>query len=789
MSISGKSFFLAGCFAVAQASHARDLPPMPVDSFLEKHCFECHDDAVSKGQLNLLELSFDLSDPAVFERWELIHHRVKTGEMPPEKKPRPDATAMKRFLSELETPMLRTDREEIAKNGRVSSRRMTRSQYENTIHDLLGVDIPLVDHLPEPAPMHHFENVAKFQLLSHHHLGRYLETAEMALEEAFGRVFDGEPSFRRSLNARELGRGSWRGSNYRGPEDKNGRAIAWPIQIQFYGRMPATRVPESGWYRIRLKDVEAVNAEVVWGTLNSGAGFSNAPVLYSIGTIEATREKRDLVFEAWIREDHLLEMKPADATLPRAKVRTRGGTVIYEGSDPEADGTPGIAITGIELTRIYPHASREEVERRLLGPANREEMSNGKKQRDTEWIAPVIHDFARRAFRRPLSREQAEPYVELARQVLAEEGSGPREALFTAYRAILCSPRFLTFVEKPGRLDDHAIASRLSYLLWDTAPDSKLLALAKSGELKGKNLRREADRLLSDPRSDRFVARFTDQWLDLAKIDFTSPDQRRFRTFDPVVQESMVSETRAFVGELFHKNLSVSHFVRSDFSMLNERMVRFYGLEHTEVQPGAGLQRVSLTGPVRGGLVTQGSILKVTADGTTTSPILRGVYLGERILGRHIPPPPPGVPAVEPDIRGAVSIRDQLAKHRNSENCAACHKLIDPPGFALENFDPVGLWRERYGSSKDSVTVDPSGVTPDGQAFRGIADWKELHADRPEELARAFAEQLLTYAIGSEPRFSDRAAVDKIVADAAARDYGVRSILHAVIQSPPFLTK
>jgi hypothetical protein len=364
----------------------------------------------------------------------------------------------------------------------------------------------------------------------------------------------------------------------------------------------------------------------------------------------------------------------------------------------------------------------------------------------------------------------------------AAEGGG---ALQVAFRAILCSPRFLTLIEKPGSLDDYALASRLSYTFWNSMPDDHLLGLAKAGKLRDPAvIQAEMERLLEHPKSQRFMTALADQWLDLRSINSTNPDRRMFREWDEVLQASMLDETRSYLRELIRKNLSVTHLVDSDFVMLNERLARHYRL-NAKLEPGQGIQRVSLNSNQRGGFVTQGAILKVTANGTATSPIVRGVWISERILGMHVPPPPPNVPAVEPDIRGAVSIRDQLAKHRSDPNCASCHAKIDPAGWALENFDPVGNWRTQYRRAK----VDSSGRTPSGEAFKGLDEWKAIYSDKPAFLARGFAKHFVTYATGAAPGFSDRVDLDHIVDAAGKKGYGIRDIMLATVTSNLFLSK
>lgn len=765
-----------------------------LEPLLSASCYECHDDVTDKGGLNLLDLEFEPEKPHNFALWQHVFERVESGEMPPKEEPRPDAKLATTFLKNLEEPLVETDLARKAEEGRVLTRRLTRREYEHTIHDLLGVDIPLQNLLPEDGETNHFETVASGQQISHFNLARYLETADLALAEAFDRVYEEEETFSKNYGIDQLGEKTRGRGNYRGPQNRNNEVAVWPLRLQFYGRMPATRVPESGRYRVTLKNVRAINPKAgsVWGTLSSGECSSDAPVLSLIGLVEATREKRDIVYEAWIQEDHMLEMKPADYTRPQPKNLTKGGNVIYNKRNPADEGHEGIAFSGIQIERIFPNGNRSDVRKNLFGDIDDENLKaiRWSKSLHRKRLESVVRHFAGRAFRRPVTDEQVVPYLELA---IAEAENQPRPniaAVKAAYRAILCSPRFLTFIESPGRLDDHALASRLSYMLWNSMPDRELRSLADQGKLSDYKVRHaQANRLLDDPKADRFIASFTDQWLKLKEIDFTAPDQRLYRTFDPIVQESMLQETRQFVKRLLVGNYNVTNLIDSDFGMLNERLERFYGYENVAVKPGEGLQKVSLAEDQRSGLVAQGAILKVTADGTTTSPVVRGVWVGERILGLHIPPPPPGVPAVEPDIRGAVSIRDQLAKHSNDKSCAACHEKIDPAGFALETFDPVGLPRKKYGTKKDSAVVDPSGVTPGGEKFADFAGWQKIYRNKPEMLAENFARQLLTYATGAPPSFSDRADVEKIVGNVAEKDYGMKSIIHGVVASNAFRNK
>jgi hypothetical protein len=762
--------------------------PRPLEAFVGRHCVECHDKDVAKADLNLADLKFTPGDPANSKIWQRVFERVRDGEMPPAKKPQPSKEEATTFLADLSRPLLEADQADIAAHGRVKGRRLTRVEYEHTIHDLLGIDIPLQDQLPEDPASHGFQTVADGQQLSHHQLSRYLDAADRALGEAFSRALKGDATFKREYSPELLSKPG--GGNYRQPEFRDGKSISWPITLQFFGRLPATQVPADGWYRVTLKQVHSINPGrdgAVWGTLRSGACQSSAPMLYLIGLVEATPQPRDMVFQAWIQRGHMLELKPNDAELRRPATGATGGNVSFRGRDLAKDGYSGIAHHGIEIERIYPHADRQTVRRHLFGSLTAETS----KVNPRASLDQLVAQFASRAFRRPVTDAQVAPYREIGRQSLADGDALP-EALMASYRAILCSPRFLSLIEAPGPLDDHAIASRLSYAFWVSMPDDQLTTLASQGRLRQPDvLRKQVDRMLADAKGRRFIESFTDQWLKLNEIDFTSPDPRQFRTFDPVLQESMLQETRAYFADLVRKDLGVSHFVDSDHAFLNGRLARHYRL-NVPLKSGGGLQKISLPlgkDKIRGGLVTQGAVLKVTADGSTTSPVVRGVFVNERILGAHVPPPPPSVPAIEPDIRGATSIRDQLDKHRSNPSCVSCHTLIDPPGFALESFDPIGSWRDRYGIGGKGVPVDPSGVTPRGDAFADLIGWKKIYRQRSEELAHGFAGHFLTYATGAALRFSDKAAVEDVVAQSASSDHGVKSILQAAVTSPIFLHK
>ncbi|MCA9051217.1 MAG: DUF1592 domain-containing protein, partial [Planctomycetaceae bacterium] len=346
---------------------------------------------------------------------------------------------------------------------------------------------------------------------------------------------------------------------------------------------------------------------------------------------------------------------------------------------------------------------------------------------------------------------------------------------------------------------------------WSTMPDETLFSVADSGELHRPDvLRDQVERMLKDPKSRAFTENFTGQWLSLRDINATTPDKTLYPEFEELLQWSSLRETHLFFEELLTENLSVRNFIDSDFAMLNGRLAEHYGIPDVS---GVEFRRVALRPEYhRGGVLTHASILKVTANGSNTSPVLRGVWVLDRILGQPVPAPPPNVPAVEPDIRGASTIREQLVKHRATENCNSCHSRIDPLGFALENYDVIGGWRDRYrvvADRKDWVNnrvgplakylaawqyglgqpIDAGEIVPDGRAFSNLNELKQLLLVDPEQIARSLTEKLVTYSTGQPVGFSDRKAVNQILSEAKLSNYGLRSLVHAIVVSDLFQKK
>lgn len=678
--------------------------------------------------------------------------------------------------------------------GRVRARRLTNLQLERTLQHLLGIDIPLAVHMPDEPRINGFTNVASGQSMSHFQLQTHLAVVDVALEEAFRRCLSAPDETRRVFTAPEIVRKDPK-RRCREPELLDGKAVVWMSGTTFYGRIPVTTARDEGWYRIKVK-ASALNMPEnggVWCSVRTGPCVSSAPLLGWSGGFEATGAVREWLFEAWLPRGHMFEIRPGDSTLKSGKFR--GGQIGAGEGTPQ--NVPGLAIDSLTLERFHKGPSNESIRRRLFGELEFKwdrQSRSGILISDTpgENIARLMTQFADRAFRRPVSAEVVAPYIQLVQQGL-DDGIPIHVALRGGYRAILCSPRFLHFHETPGPLDNHALAARLSYFLWNSRPDAKLTKLADAGQIQTpKILQQQVNRMLKDDRGQDFVKDFTAEWLDLSEIDFTEPDRKLYSGFDVIVQQSMLAETHEFLRKMIRDNSSITNLIDSNYTFLNSRLARYYRINRVK---GDSLRQVSLRPEDRrGGLLTHGSIMKVTANGTTTSPVIRGVWISERLLGVEIPPTPEGVPAIEPDIRGARTIREMLAKHKADSSCASCHVKIDPPGFALENFDPSGRWRDRYvsvvkGKRRQGPKVNPEFDLADGRHFSSLKEFQTLIVSDDDVLAANMARQLLTYGTGAPCGFADREVVDRVVRQTDWNQHGLRSLIQAVVASSVFRTK
>ena len=791
--------------------------PAEVRAFLESNCGDCHANGAAEGGFDLAALP-DAPAFADAGRWDRVHDRLRDGEMPPADYADLADDQREAFLRRVSEWLAATQAAEIADSGRSRGRRLTVRQLERSLQAALGIDVPLAHLLPPDSRHHGFTTVTEGGL-SHHDLAAHLLVADAALDEAFDRALSSDDTWTRELSAKDLARKNPK-KRSRDPEFYREMAVVWSTKLVFVGQLPVTQSKDGGgWYRLTF-DAEGLKVPPggLWCTVRTGQLKSSAPIMHDVGTFLVTDRRRTYSFEAWLAEGERFEVRPNDLRLKQGS--TPGGQV--GAGEMQSQNVAGLGLHEATLTRFHRGPDDDGVRRLLFGDVDLEWVENPKRGRrePAGWYEPRPDDapaalaelmtaFARRVFRRPVGGDALAPYVAAAQGQLTA-GLSFAEALRAGYRSLLCSPRFLYHVEEPGELDGPALASRLAYFLTGGPPDAQLAALGAGGEiLDDAVLRAETERLLTrSSREDgrygvngleRFVEDFAREWLDLSELDATEVISL-YPDFDPTLQISMRDQTHALLRAMLREDLSVTHVVDADFAFLNERLADQYDLPF-DAPPGdwspedGGLVRTPLPpDSPRGGLLTQGAILKHTADGAATSPVLRGVWASERLLGISVPPPPENVPAVEPDTRGAVTIREQLARHRADPSCASCHSKVDPVGFALESFDPAGAFRTDYTRFKQRkivprAPVDPSGELPTGEPFADVVEFQRLAAARPDALAANLARHLLTYATGAPIAFADRPAIDAVVREVADDGYGVRSLLHACVQSPLFRRK
>lgn len=813
--------------AAAGAAPA-ELSPK-VHAVFEEHCFDCHDADTKKGGLDLTALGQDWGNRPTFATWERVFDRVADGEMPPKKRTQPTTAARAAFVKSLGTKLHDICATKQREDGRVVLRRMNRREYETVLHDLLGIATPLQKLLPEDNAVHGFDTVSSGLQTSATHLLRYQQAADEAIEAALPRGPITSTVTR------------WSGRKYlegRLPVHRLGidpftriDGDSFVLHSRLYGdnSMQAPHPPVPGRYRVRAA-VRVVNTDGKPMSVLIGKRvdrFQTEKLMHIIDIQDVRAgETRVLEVETDLNysNDNQFVFFEGLALPGFGDFKKQRGA---QGKTPlPADfAGPGLAIEWAELEgplkvdlgyqRLFgdlPKLPRMPEGKAV--PADWEKWHpnefNSKplvaQSQDPKADADrLLRAFLPRAFRRRVTETEAAHYVKIAHDQLAQ-GEPFDDAMRATYKAILCSAHFLNYVERPGALDDFAVAARLARFLWNSLPDEELTGVAAKGTLRQPDvLRAQTERMLKDRKAARFARSFTDQWLDLGKFLDMKPDDV-YIEYDEHLAWSMPLETRRFFDEVLAKDLPTSSFFDSDWTFVNSRLARHYGLPEVS---GLELRRVALQPEDRrGGVVTHASVLKLTTNASYTSPVKRGAWMLDRMFGTPPPPPPPDIEAVEPDIRGATTIREQLDKHKNVAACASCHVRIDPPGFALENYDVIGGWRERYrvkqgGAGTEQVElphlpgrkvnlakpVQADGETADGQPFRDFNEYKHIILKNPDQLTRNLAEKLIIYATGAEIDFADRSVMEQIVRDVKAKNHGFRSLVHAVIQSPLFLNK
>ena len=823
--------FILGVFPVVVA-RAQNIPPQ-----IEQSCIECHDKDNTKGSLDLTTLSFDLTDHATRERWIRIYDRVEKGEMPPkaEDLSQPDRAELVKSLA---SSIYEADRHDVLSHGRGPLRRLNRDEYQQNLRDVLQLpDLDIRDILPEDREGHRFNKTTAMLDMSRVQLVAYLDAAEAALHAAMTTEAAPPPLTKYRAVGTDLfpGTGTFgnreamffarhnKAMEFKGkgdPTEKNSakdesiemalfRAASWP----YLGTPKHFTAKRTGNYKVRFS-ARAVAQQPGYMLLparqpvpmtfrtRKPAGVDIINEVHDAGgIIDILPEKRVYETTVRLREGEAIEYSLLGLPMPLA-MNPNGSAPTYRYPPFPEGGQPGIAVQWLEVegpieSQIWPPPSH-----RVLF----DNLGVEPKPKDPQQEAQrLLHRFVKLAAREPVPEEDLQMFDALIQAQLAKKAPFS-EAMLAGYKAFLSSGDFI-YVREPVKADDQfAIASRLSHFLINSRPDAKLMDLAQNKKLRDpQTLRSETERLIASAGFDRFVKNFTDCWLNLRHVRRDDPDIRLFPEyrFDEYLVESMERETRTFFTAMIHENLPASVLVKADFVFANDRLAQHYQLPPLT---GSAMRKVPLPKDSSlGGLLTQAAVLKVSANGTTTSPVVRGAWVMERLIGQPPPPPPASVPAVEPDIRGAKTIRDLLALHTKSKSCAACHARFDPVGLALENFDILGGWRTHYRGVEEgrritgidraghdfsytiATPVDTNGKLLDGRTFTNVNDFKTLIAADPRQLARNLLHQFTIYSTGTPVRFSDRQEIETML-DACAKDgYRVRDLMLALVQSKIFL--
>ena len=751
-----------------------------IENLVQTHCLECHDSDEPEGGLDLERLH---TRPVTehLEAWEGVLKRLRTGQMPPAGHDRPDAgrlattlTALERILDDESTRHLRP--------GRTGTfRRLTRIEYRNAIRDLLSLDIDVESLLPADEMSHGFDNVTVGSL-SPTLLNRYLAASMKISRTALGRV--SEPDVRTIRIKPDV------------TQEKHVDGL--PLGTRG-GTLVNHYFPATGVYEIRVRLARDRNEEVEGlkkahemdvlidsrqvdrftvrpprSKSNNEEGYSavsHASVdLHLVSRLEVNAGTHQVGVTFLKQPSSLLETKRQPLNVHFNMYRhPRLAPAVYQ-----------ITINGpFESTGASPTPTRQ----RLLGdgPTTNE---GGEKEAHAR-----LSQILRFAIRRPVTRPDMEPLMFLFRQ--GREQEGYEAGMELALSSILIHPEFLFRIERDPegldagsayRISDLELASRLSFFLWSSIPDAQLLRLAEDKKLRDPGvLQGETRRMLADPRARALATNFAGQWLYLRNLESLTPDGRLFADFDDNLRQAFRQETELFFEHVLLQDKSVLDFLKADYTFLNERLAKHYEIPHVY---GSRFRRVTLgLGSHRGGLLRHGSILTVTSYATRTSPVLRGKWVLENLLGIRPPPPPGDVPALKDnDVADLGSVRQRLEQHRSDPACASCHALIDPAGFALENFDAVGRWRTR----DNETLVDASGGLPGGRSFVGVDGLEQELLNRPELFVATMSEKLLTYALGRGHEAHDAAAIRKVVRAARSEQYRFSALLLALVQSTPF---
>jgi hypothetical protein len=767
---------------VVQGAAGQEVAQVPVTAgpggleslarFVDRFCVDCHNGDDKAAGLDLDALRTEAVDRHP-DAWEKALRKLVSHQMPPEGAPRPRRSASDAIISSLADSLDRSAAEKPVPGRTDAFRRLNRTEYQNSIRDLLALDVDAATLLPPDESSRGFDNVTVVDL-SPTLLDRYIAAAQRISRLAVGTTgrFPGGDTFR-----------------IRADLTQEEHVEGLPLGTRGGALIPYT-FPQEGEYEVRIHLARDRNEHVeglrepheleILVDRDRKASFTISPP-----RSEGDHQTADAHLKARFRVaagPHLLGVTFVKEPSSLLETRRQPYQAHYN-----MHRHPRISPALYQVSITGPYAARGHGDtpsrRRLFvrepnGPEDEEACARS-----------ILSALVRRAYRRPIDDADFEKPMELYR---AGRAGGDFDAgIEMALAGVLVSPHFLfrSEADPPGfahglayRIPDVALASRLSFFLWSSLPDDELLDLAERGELcKPEVLERQVRRMLADPRSSNLVSNFANQWLHLRNLESITPDLRMFPDFDDNLRQAFRRETESLFEEVLRDDRCVLELLKSDHAYLNERLAKHYGIPHVY---GDRFRRVEIgDDDERGGLLRQGSVLTVTSYATRTSPVIRGKWVLENILGTPPPPPPANVPALKDNtVSSSLSVRERLAEHRRDFACAGCHKLTDPVGFALENFDAVGRWR----ASEEGRPIDATGGLPDGSKFEGVDGLERALLERPELFVGTLTEKLLTFALGRGVGPRDGPAVRKVVRDARQTGYRFSSLILGIATSVPF---
>ena len=732
------------------ATLSRNVYPDEIRPLLAKHCYPCHGNQKAKAKLNLEAFVDEAAVLKARKTWKKVYDQVQAREMPPEERPKLSGPELDAITSWLEAALDRPDPRSPRDPGRVVMRRLNRVEYRNTIRDLVGVDFnPNPEDFPSDDVGYGFDNIGDVLSMPPILMEKYLAAAEKILGQAILTEDRYRPAVRR-FEARTM-------------QVTGGGAPEGDVLVMFAngeGVLPV-EITQTGKYLLRIR---AAGDQAGVEPARMALKIDGLPV--RVIDVPATRKEAKVYEEKVDLRPGARKISTAfinDYYNPEAKPKERDRNLVLDYLE---------LVGPIDVKPPDPPESHRRIFFTKPGPL----------QTKRQAAMEIVGRFARQAFRRPVTPAELERLLSLY-DLAEQQGESFEASAKLSLQAILVSPHFLFRIERSsGRLSGHELASRLSYFLWSTMPDAELLAAAEKGALHDPAAyEAQVRRMLRDPKARTLAENFAIQWLQLRRLETQAPDPKRFPAWDETLRTAMHDEAVLLFEEIVRDDKSVLELLGATYTYLNERLAAHYGIAGVK---GPEMRRVELADPRRGGVLTLGAVLTVTSNPTRTAAVKRGKWVLETILGTPPPPPLPDAGELkdESDEDRKLSLRQRLEKHRADPSCANCHKRMDPIGFAFENYDAVGAWRDRDGAH----AIDTSASLPDGSSFQGPVELKALILSRKDDFIRCLTEKMATYALGRGVEYYDASTVRSIRTALGDRQYRISTLILEITKSYPF---